>query len=47
MDDKIILIYKEMQAECDEIRVDDSFLAGFKYAMSFVRKAMTPEEEHV
>ncbi len=47
MDDKIILIYKEMQAECDEIRVDDSFLAGFKYAMSFVKKAMTPEEEHV
>lgn len=45
MDDKISLLYKEMQAECNEIRVDDSFLAGFKYAMSFVRKAM-PEEVH-
>lgn len=44
MDDKISLIYKEMQAECNEIRVDDSFLAGFKYAMSFIKKAMPPEE---
>lgn len=44
MDDKISLIYKEMQAECNEIRVDDSFIAGFKYAMSFVKKAMLSKE---
>lgn len=43
-DDPIGTIYNKMLAEYDEIRVDDSFRKGFKYAMSFVKNAMTPRE---
>ena len=43
-EDPIGTIYNKMLAEYEEIRVDDSFRKGFKYAMSFVKSAMPPEE---
>lgn len=40
-------VYNEMLAEYEEIRVDDSFRKGFKYAMSFLEKALrNPGEPH-
>ena len=43
----ISAVYNEMLAEYEEIRVNDSFRKGFKYAMSFLEKALkNPEEPH-
>lgn len=41
----ISAVYNEMLAEYEEIRVDDSFRKGFKYAMSFLEKALKSPEE--
>lgn len=38
------LLYKRMREEYEEIRVEEYFCKGFKYAMSFVEKALREEE---
>jgi hypothetical protein len=40
----IALLYEKMKEEYQEIRVGEYFCKGFKYAMSFVEKALREEE---
>ena len=40
----LALLYERMQEEYNEIRVEENFCKGFKYAMSFVEKALREEE---
>lgn len=40
----LALLYKRMQEEYQEIRVEEYFCKGFKYAMSFVEKALRESE---
>ena len=40
----LALLYEEMKREYQEIRVEEYFCKGFKYAMSFVEKALREAE---
>lgn len=41
---QLALLYEKMKEEYEEIRVEEYFCKGFKYAMSFVEKALRESE---